>query len=309
MRLFLILALAGSTSFANQISKYDGEIHSLSDVALCEQEIEKTIEAVEGHEGFRVIEGGCIRYGQERVRAQFTYSHPMIRQIERYERSFKDKKSCTYHASTSKFSFENAKLHTVATFCDDKKLVVDFIDYDFQLVSRLHFPMEYSEEQECRDSLNRLNNKLRPHGVNTLIATCEKSAIFPMKVVYTPRIDVARYFNTSINSILGRKLNKGEACTIDEADLAKRFKSVDIELTEAGCADYGKSSFEYFVFVKKSKVPYLQKFNGGSYTTESTCSEQLEKAVRTLEEMGNTTLYSYCTNSPEAHVPVIYYTR
>ena len=207
MRLFLILALAGTVSLANQISKYEGKVYSLTNVAICEYEVEKTIRKVEEHEGFRVIEGGCSMYGQQRVRAQFTYIHPMIRDIERFERSFKDNKSCLYHASTSKFSFENAQLQTVASFCDGEKLVVDYVDYNFQLVTRLNLPMKYSQEQQCRNSLNRIKDTLSKHDVNTLIATCEKSVTFPLKEIFTPTIDVSRHYSIEIKSILGKRLS------------------------------------------------------------------------------------------------------
>ncbi|MCO4754445.1 MAG: hypothetical protein KC478_08170, partial [Bacteriovoracaceae bacterium] len=207
------------------------------------------------------------------------------------------------------FSFENAQLQTVASFCDGEKLVVDYVDYNFQLVTRLNLPMKYSQEQQCRNSLDRIKDTLSKHGVNTLIATCEKSVTFPMKEIFTPTIDVSRHYSIEIKSILGKRLSRDETCSIDAVSIQRALESVDVELGEAGCSEYGNHSYEYILYVKKSKTPFIQTFKGGVYSSESACQEQLEKAVDAIESMGKTTIYKYCTNSGASSVPVIYYAR
>ena len=298
----------------SQFSSYKGKTYPLENQSVCSADLLKIVERLDQQKGFKVLDGGCVSYRGHSVQIQFSYSHPMGLGIDRFERETQSQQVCKDLAITSEAAFAQAGAVELDSYCEGKKVVVDYVDLSNNVIHDLRADFHFSKKSLCQDFLKDFKFKAAKHNITAFFGNCKKmTSDILSREYHVPQISLSSHFSQSLKFIAGKRLEAGEACFANSNDVSDNFEKAGISLVDTFCADmgYDQRSHEVIAYLDQMKDPsWIRSFKGVVYGDAEVCANQLEKASINLSSLGNDSLYKFCkASSHQRFQPVIYYTE
>lgn len=308
----IMIAAFAFTARADQFSAYQGKTYAATEAVQCQADFDRIVQSLERNEGFRVMDGGCAPvFGAARIQLRFTYAHPVVDRIERFSRETRSAQDCANLELSSKGSFENAGHFFVASHCSGKTLLVDYIDFNGHVISRLSLPGIYLNGGQCQGLLDTVQDKLAQREITVLFSSCEERRNFAGQNYHTIVGNLSGKYDKSVETLLGKELLSGEGCLSGSEDYQRKFERAGFDLVNAYCARQNLEGElrEYFVYVKKEFYSRIKTFEGVGSQGLPSCEVRLSGIEANLEELGRNVIYSYCQNrGGEQYRPLVYYT-
>lgn len=312
MRLLIVMlsSFLCTNLFATMISSYYGAVYQSINLRQCESDFMTIRDQVESQNNFFVVEGGCVNYGEKHVRIQFSYSHPIIDRLERFEREMPNVDACYAELDTVKKSFEAIGYQFIFSYCDRKKLVVDFVDTIRHLIRDLKLGVSFIDQTSCLKYSSLLTTKLATQGVHTLVSSCNEISSYGTRLkYYIPQLSVSAHYKTKVEVLKGKLVSAPSTCFENTTEVSRNFDRDELAIVDLFCAPvlYSHQSREIIVYVEKTNEK-VKDYIGQIYTSLSICEQQMANATHALVRTGRSVLYQYCDMQGENKFrPVIYH--
>lgn len=304
----LACALFSLGAFASTFSPYSGKKYSSDNVDQCRADYATIAASLESKEGFRILDGGCLPYGMENYKIQFSYAHPVTKRIEYFNKTVASADKCSALAAEAKENFEEVGNHFIASYCQGSRLQVDFIDYTASVMRELSAPVVFTEPARCEVFLNGLKTKLASHDMSLIFEECSEKKTFDGETYFTVEGEISAKYDKSLKFLEGKSAQN--VCLSDYSELEEKFENNGMKLVHGFCESKNLKgeAREVLAVINFFNGTEVKTYNGMSYASENECAYQLDKAAQGLEELGNPVLYKYCQGSNfERQRPVIYY--
>lgn len=295
--LALVLVLAFNVLADTNISNFTGKIYLKEDLNSCLSDYDSIQKNMNKVDGFTILDGGCLDYGQKHTRLEFNYMHPLAKRIDTFKSELRDEATCESKLQQAQNEIIASGNIYINAFCSRHELKLNFVDITYSTVNTLRNLGRLNAKSTCENLIADLNKNAKAVNAFSLLSYCKEVSYGIAAVTYyIPVFNYVSFYEIDIELIKGKSSMAQGSCLNNAQRIAANFANNDVKIIHTYCSDNSADSTqqENILYLKPKLPKYITEFKGVVLNDANTCEVQLENIVSALENSGSGVLYSQC---------------
>lgn len=313
MKLLTLILFIFSVQAHADIATVKGQVYAKSNLEACMNDYQSVVRNIHSVEGYSVLSGGCISYGEKNIQMEFSYIYPLASAIDVATQTYTDQDACAASLLQTKNEVAASGNTFVTAYCKGNQMIAQLIDTTYSVIKSINGLAKFDSLDGCHQFLSKMNQSLLRLKMFPLMSTCQTySHYFAGATFYYPHVQYIAYFERTLGLIKGKKVNVGDSCPSNRSAVEDAFYKNNISLVDMYCTsavDDTDQMQEMILYLKPVDSVYLEEFKGQELSSLEQCHSQVSSASRIMNGSGLSVLYSFCKENKQRFSPVIHYVR